>query len=388
MTVTVAPGTRFKPAAVVAEDVFGDSAATFLGSARNQSFVYAGGADARVFGDAPELARTAVGGRDSFTATGVGSLWGDAETLTGSARGGNDTIRATGPADPADGRLFVYGDGNLTDRASGGDDIIRVRGSVTVYGEGESLGSSRAGGNDVVVARGDGATIYGDASFVGAAHCGNDRITVHGHAGTVSGDSQYLTFGSLGGNDRIVVSGSAAELFGDASIYLGFGGIGAVDGSRGGNDVLVNKGATGLVMTGDASLLHDATHGGNDTLIGGDGGDRLRGDAQFVFDGSTCGSDVLAGGRGDDTMFGDAEGFSNAGSRGADRFVFAADSGHDVIGDFEVGKDKIDVSALGLHDLGDLTITPGTDTAVQFSSGNDVILAGVAGVAAGDFIFA
>lgn len=388
MTVTVAPGSLFKPTSVVAEDVFGDSAATFLGSARNQSFVYAGGADARVYGDALELARTAVGGRDSFTATGVGSLWGDAESLTGSARGGNDTIRATGPADPADGRLYIHGDGNLADRASGGDDTIRVKGAVTVYGEGESLGSSHGGGNDLVVARGAGATLFGDASFVAYAHCGNDRIEVLGQAGTVSGDAQYLTFGSLGGNDRIVVTGSAAEIFGDASIYLGLGGIGAADGSRGGNDVLVNKGATGLVMTGDASLLHDATHGGNDTLIGGDGADRLRGDAQYVFDGSTCGSDVLAGGRGDDTMFGDAEGFSGAGSRGADRFVFAADGGHDVIGDFEAGKDKLDVSALGVHDLSGLTITPGTDTVVQFSSGNSVTLAGVASVAAGDFIFA
>jgi hypothetical protein len=69
MTITVAPATLFKPATTVSEDVFGDSAATFLGSARNQTFVYAGDADARVYGDAPELARTAVGGRDSFTVT-------------------------------------------------------------------------------------------------------------------------------------------------------------------------------------------------------------------------------------------------------------------------------------------------------------------------------
>src|SRR5262245_41032515 len=61
--------------------------------------------------------------------------------------GGNDTIRATGTGD---GVLTVYGDGTLSDRALGGNDTIHAKGPVTVYGEGESLGSSRGGGDDVI----------------------------------------------------------------------------------------------------------------------------------------------------------------------------------------------------------------------------------------------
>ena len=59
----------------------------------------------------------------------------------------------------------------------------------------------------------------------------------------------------------------------------------------------------------------------------------------------------------------------------------------DVVGDFVNGQaDR--VSALGFNDLGDLTITPGSDTVVQFSTGNFVTLNGVASLAATDFIFA
>ena len=132
----------------------------------------------------------------------------------------------------------------------------------------------------------------------------------------------------------------------------------------------------------------DSAHGGNDTLIGGDGDDALWGDAGAMRDASSAGNDVLAGGKGDDGLWGDAEIFDSTGTRGADRFVFAADSGHDTIGDFGRGQDKIDVSALGFNDVGDMTITPGSDTVVQFSAGNNVTLSGVATIDAADFIFA
>ncbi|MGD9510970.1 MAG: hypothetical protein AB7X49_20735, partial [Geminicoccaceae bacterium] len=150
MAIVVAPGKAFAPIAPVADTVFGDSAGTFYGSARNQSFVYAGTAAASVFGDADALARTAVGGRDSFVAKGQGSLFGDAGTLSGSARGGNDTIDAKSIA----GGLTVYGDGyTLADRALGGNDTIRTHGAVQLYGDGYQLGSSARGGNDVITAK-------------------------------------------------------------------------------------------------------------------------------------------------------------------------------------------------------------------------------------------
>jgi hypothetical protein len=55
-------------------------------------------------------------------------------------------------------------------------------------------------------------------------------------------------------------------------------------------------------MAGDAGLMFADTHGGNDTLTGGDGLDSLFGDAAALFDHSTGGNDVLAGGKGDDEL--------------------------------------------------------------------------------------
>lgn len=86
--------------------------------------------------------------------------------------------------------------------------------------------------------------------------------------------------------------------------------------------------------------------GGADTLRGGDGDDRLQGGR---------GRDLLQGGAGDDRM---------AGGHGADLFVFTAmDAGRDVIRDFAVGQDHIDLSAR-------------TDVTVTLRLGDTVITAG------------
>ncbi|MBD1554186.1 M10 family metallopeptidase C-terminal domain-containing protein [Pseudomonas typographi] len=79
---------------------------------------------------------------------------------------------------------------------------------------------------------------------------------------------------------------------------------------------------------------------GNDVLDGAGGNDQLGGNA---------GDDVLIGGAGADTL---------TGGSGSDRFVFqaATDSyagSSDLIQDFTVGVDRIDVSALGFTGLGD-----------------------------------
>lgn len=101
---------------------------------------------------------------------------------------------------------------------------------------------------------------------------------------------------------------------------------------------------------------------------------------------------MLAGGKGDDLLYGDAETWTSTGATGADRFVFAADSGKDTIGDFETGKDRIDVSALGIASTADFAsfTDDGSDTTILFSAGNQLTVLGVttAQLSAGDFIFA
>ena len=87
---------------------------------------------------------------------------------------------------------------------------------------------------------------------------------------------------------------------------------------------------------------------------------------------------------------------------GNDTFVFNLDNGHDGILDFgqgandiagsNWGTDRIDVTALGIHDFGELTISafdPTThESTITFSPGNDVVVHSQVALTSDDFIFA
>ena len=148
----------------------------------------------------------------------------------------------------------------------------------------------------------------------------------------------------------------------------------------------------GASLYGDAESMIGRTKGGNDNLKGGDGDDLLLGDASERFDFASGGNDVLNGGRGDDLLYGDSAIGDSSGATGADRFVFGRYSGADTIGDFETGKDRIDVRALGITSTaGFASFTDdGTDTVIEFSPGNQVTVLGVLTTefTSLDFIFA
>ncbi|WP_136635910.1 calcium-binding protein [Pseudooceanicola onchidii] len=95
--------------------------------------------------------------------------------------------------------------------------------------------------------------------------------------------------------------------------------------------------AAPLIGTGAAD---DLVGGGRDDLIWGNAGDDiLTGGA---------GADIIAGGAGQDVL---------TGGDGADVFVFSADTGMDRVTDFQLGVDRIDVSAWGrIYDVQSLTI--------------------------------
>jgi hypothetical protein len=92
---------------------------------------------------------------------------------------------------------------------------------------------------------------------------------------------------------------------------------------------------------GHDDILHGL--GGNDIVRGGGGNDTLYGDE---------GKDRLVGGAGDDTLIGGASRDVMTGGDGADRFVIGALSdsvtggGRDLIKDFLIGSDQIDVTAI------------------------------------------
>ena len=150
-----------------------------------------------------------------------------------------------------------------------------------------------------------------------------------------------------------------------------------VDGNGGNDRIQLGKG-NDVALGGDGL---DRIHGnkGDDLIDGGAGLDLLRGGKGDDILRGGEGSDILRGGRGDDTIEG-GEGFDILfGGRGADTFVFDAESGDDVILGFR-HNDAIDLSALELDGLGDVSIQKGFfGTKVSFGEDASVFLTGYRG---------
>ena len=168
-----------------------------------------------------------------------------------------------------------------------------------------------------------------EEDLVGLA--GND--TMNGRAGD---DTMLGGFG----NDRYFLQDA-----GDLAIELAFQGEDQVDTQF--SMVLPDHIERGAVLGGGAvditgNELNNFITGSDleNVLIGGDGRDRLI---------ARAGSDTLSGGLDNDVLEGGLD---------ADVFVFEADSGIDLITDFVVGEDLLDVTALGIA-FSDMTIVDG-----------------------------
>jgi len=292
--------------------------------------------------------------------------------MSGHASGGNDTFTVSSP-----NNLFniFYGDAgsNMSDHAQGGNDTF----------------------NDSVVngsrAVGLGSTFYGDA--------GGD-MSDHAH----------------GGNDTFATTGLHRNylFYGDAGGTMGDKTVGGDDTYVGGNVThdfrfpLINQ------AYGDALTMTDNAEGGNDTLIGGNGGsggpepfgtirDVLVGDAQTMSGNARGGNDkLISGTTGNEDMWGDAQIILGNAKGGDDTFVFAANNGQDKIEDLgqgvqgvsgsNWGVDHIDVTALGIHDFGQLNISAfdpnAHESTMTFSPGNEVVVHSQVALSAHDFILA
>lgn len=131
---------------------------------------------------------------------------------------------------------------------------------------------------------------------------------------------------------------------------------------------VIGGGENGVI---DGSSLKDRIYGGggNDMIRGFGGNDKLIGET---------GKDRLAGGQGDDILTGD--GTANGSFK--DVFIFGENSGRDVITDFEVGKDILEI-ARGLngikspHDVIDHARQKGGDVVIDLGGGNKLTLKNV-----------
>lgn len=151
-----------------------------------------------------------------------------------------------------------------------------------------------------------------------------------------------------GGDGNDVLSGGAGnnDLYGDNGNDILFSGPGndVMDGGAGNNTASYALAESGVTVS--SALLGPQHTGGAgiDTLIniqnltGSNYNDHLTGDYEANVINGGLGNDVLIGGLGNDTL---------TGSAGNDTFKWlAGDTGHDVVTDFSIGADTLDLSKL------------------------------------------
>lgn len=222
----------------------------------------------------------------------------------------------------------------------------------------------------------DGTLFFGKTIDAGA---GAQKVIGGRKSDSLDGGAGADTLRARADDDLVEGKGGRDSLFGG-------GGDDTVDGGKG-VDFLRGDGGRDMLFGGN----------GRDTLAGSASGDLLDGGrgADVLRGGS--GEDRLIGGRGPDTLFGGGDddtliGGSGPdvliGGAGADRFVFGPNDGPDVVTDFEVGVDEIDVVARGASfDALDVE-QAGADALIRLETGSIRLLGvDVTALTEEDFLF-
>lgn len=243
---------------------------------------------------------------------------------------GNDTVTGTTGVDS------IFG-GSGRDQLSGlasADDLRGGDNNDHLYGNGGADALAGGNGNDSLFGGGGEDVMEGGAGrddLNGGS--GDDHLIGNGGSDTLSGvDGADLMFGGSGG-DMIDGGQKADEIYGG-----------------GGRDTLDGGLSRDLVYGGDSGDMLDGG-GSRDALLGDAGQDTLRGeqDVDALFGGGS--DDTLFGGSGADDLIGGRGVDDLRGGSGRDTFIWLdqTESGEtvnsaDVVGDFERGSDKIDLS--------------------------------------------
>jgi hypothetical protein len=376
------------------------------------------------------------GGIGSDTLRSVESIWGSAHDDVYDASSFNGASTNAGSINGGTYNVFRPGDGNDTITGNGdtivdysdapgpaGLTINLAPGSTVVGGAGVGTDTLVSGVNQVIGTRfadhfigtnnanltfegfeggGGDDLIDGGGGFDRAAYHldGNisTGIVVNLAAGTVTGDP------TLTGTDTLVsIEAITGSVLADTYIATGFGpgstnasSTGTLNEFEGmaGNDTIVGNGNTRIAfyhatggVTVDLNLTTGAVVGNasvgvdsinavgevnkvrgsnfNDTLLGNSFANLLEGQN---------GNDTLAGRGGNDTL---------TGGNGADTFVFANADGNDIVTDFLVGTDKIDLTAISgigtYDDLEALMTEANGAVTITFSPGNSIELRAATG---------
>ncbi|MDU8910676.1 calcium-binding protein [Aestuariicoccus sp. MJ-SS9] len=347
---------------------------------------------------------TLLGGNHDDTLSGGA----DDDLLNGG--NGNDSLLGDGGAD-----LLIGGkNDDILDGGAGADTLNGSFGNDTMTGgtEADVYVISASNGADVIDAFEDGVDLI-DVTAIGVAGLGDMAISQAGAdvlidlgggnqitltafdlADVDAGDFILAPDPTLGtaGDDMLIADDSATTIEGGegADRIHGKAGNDNLSGGNGKDSIDGNEGDDTL----DGGDGNDRMSGGKgaDVMSGGARNDDMSGGAEADAMSGGTGNDALAGDDGDDTLEGGAGHDELSGGTGADTFVFSVVNGRDTLTDFEDGVDLLDVQALTLTGIADLTITQdGADALISLdgSMGNTVRLTGVdiADIDAADFLF-
>ncbi|MDR9753731.1 Ig-like domain-containing protein, partial [Pseudomonas sp. SZMC_28357] len=266
------------------------------------------------------------------------------------------------------GAFIAIADGGTITASADGTYRIHITnltnssGSNANAGEGYQLTMTvnYAGGHDVT-------PDYHGSYSANDNHGGSDTANVtisyqDGHTLTGTAGDDVLVAGTGNnvinagdGNDVLTAGDGNNELHGGAGNDLLFSGAGndLLDGGTG-NDTASYAHATAGVKV-DLSLLgaQNTLGAGTDTLtgienlVGSNFNDQLTGDNGNNIISGGLGNDTLIGGGGDDLLIGGMGNNTLTGGAGADTFQWLkGNSGHDLVTDFTLGTDKLDLSQL------------------------------------------
>lgn len=306
-------------------------------------------------------------GNDTFIAT-LG-----ADAIIGGL--GSDTINFSGLASGVTSTLASYSAAGATGTLSGVENITGTAFADTLTGDAGNNIIDGGLGNDIINGGAgiDTAVLSGNANApfnrgvfanltTGSSTGGSGTDTLIGIENLTGSDFSDQLTGDAGNN---VLSGGASS-----DQFFATQGIDIYNGDTGDHDTVYftgQPGATANLATGIYSF--DANNHGTmtniDDLVGGSGSDTLTGNAAANTLDGMDGNDIIAGGLGNDLIFGGAGSdtliadggndeltgnysYFDFGDYASDTFVIGANAGAVTINDFQLGVDKLDVSAFNL----------------------------------------
>ncbi len=374
---------------------------------------FASSIDLSCLADADGISISGIGSLDNLGASvgGGGDVNGDGfdDVIIGAPGHNNGLILNVGESYV----IFGFDGGAVTHNGIGSsaEFVGEDRADIAVLGEDDDTFNSGLGDDVIRAGAGDDIGDLGDGNNMGDGGDGND--TINGGAG-----DDVLHGGR--GADTLLLGTGADEVFGEEGNdtfsarhdELGagdriFGGEGTADKlvvtSNGLLDLTLLDAFVGVeqvtlqveqtAIGSDANILWNGRGGAEDFTLGagrdlvkaGHGNDIVRGGD---------GADILLGHTGNDRLIGQAGTDRMKGGSGDDVIVATVGSGLDIVYDFTVGEDKVDVSGLGFTDfeieVGSIWRTVNGKALMEMGGGDRLLLVGVdhTTLTADDFILA